>query len=193
MSAERDGRRSTSSGSAIGRSSSSSVEPPRTIDGDDHDPDSVPERRLRGYREALAASGTTLPDEAIVESPASIEGGRVAFRRAWLDGRRPTAVLAMSDITAFGAMSAARDLGLSIPRDLSIVGFDDLDLAEHTDPPLTTVHQPVRMKAAEAASWLLALVDGRPSPGPDHVVLPTRLVIRGSTAAPRRRVSGGRR
>ena len=96
-------------------------------------------------------------------------------------GRRPTAVLAMSDAMAVGAMRAARDLGLRIPGDLSVVGFDDIDLAAHVDPPLTTVHQPVREKGAEAVRLLLAEVEQRGAGQREHVRLDTRLIVRGST------------
>lgn len=167
------------------------VEPPDSVGG--HEADSVPERRLRGYRDAIAEGGGDLPPESIVESAASIDGGRAALLRAWHDGRRPTAILAMSDVTAFGAISAVRELGQAVPRDLSIVGFDDLDLAEHTDPPLTTVHQPVREKGAEAARLLVAAVDGSATGAPAHLHLATRLVVRGSTAPPRRRPRSDRR
>jgi DNA-binding LacI/PurR family transcriptional regulator len=89
----------------------------------------------------------------------------------------------MSDAMAIGAMIAARDLGLALPRDLSIVGFDDIELSAHVEPPLTTVHQPIREKGVEATRLLLAGIE-RHDPAPGRLVLPTRLVIRGSTAPP---------
>ena len=143
----------------------------------------VTARRLRGYRTAFESAGVALPDERVVSGRASIDGGAAAFRRALAAGHRPTALLAMSDAMAIGAMSAARDLGLGVPRDLSIVGFDDVELAAHVQPPLTTVHQPIREKGAEAARLLLAGIERR-EPEPERLLLPTRLVIRGSTAAP---------
>ncbi len=156
------------------------------------DPDSVPNRRLRGYRGALASAGIDLPDEAVVVGPASLDGGWAAFHRAWEDGLRPTAVLAMSDAMAIGAMRAARDLRVAVPAEVSIVGFDDIDLAATTDPALTTVHQPVRRKGEEAARLLLSLVDGMGPEPAEHRRLETRLIIRASTAAPvmRREVPG---
>ena len=152
------------------------------------DPDGVPGRRLAGYRGALAAAGITLEPDEIVVAPASIAGGRAAFRRAWEAGLRPTAVLAMSDAIAVGVIRAARDVGLCVPADLSVVGFDDIDLAEFVDPPLTTVRQPVRWKGRAAAELLLEAISG----GTDHVRerrrLATELVVRGSSAvAPQRR------
>jgi DNA-binding LacI/PurR family transcriptional regulator len=156
------------------------VEPPQPAV--EMEPEGVTARRLRGYRSALAGAGVTLRDEDIVGGPASITGGVDAFERAWHDGRRPTAVLAMSDAMAIGAMRAIRGLGLSVPSDVSVVGFDDIDLAMHTDPPLTTVHQPIRRKGEEAVRLLLSVVHGRDASAPEHRRLETQLVVRGSTA-----------
>ena len=141
----------------------------------------VTARRLRGYRRAFDAAGAGIPDERVVAGRASIEGGASAFHRAWGIGLRPTAVLAMSDAMAIGAMSAARDMGLRIPDDLSVVGFDDIDLAAHVDPPLTTVHQPIRQKGADAVRLLLAEVEQREANRPEHLRLDTRLIVRAST------------
>jgi DNA-binding LacI/PurR family transcriptional regulator len=77
-------------------------------------------------------------------------------------------------------------LRLNIPRDISVVGFDDIDLAMHTDPPLTTVHQPIRRKGEEAVRLLLTVVQGRNSARPEHRRLETRLIVRGSTGPARR-------
>ena len=87
----------------------------------------------------------------------------------------------MSDAMAIGAMRALRELGLDIPSDVSVVGFDDIDLAPHVDPPLTTVHQPIRRKGEEAVRALLTVVARRGSATPEHRRLETRLVVRGST------------
>lgn len=146
---------------------------------------SVMGRRMRGYRMALEEYEVRLQPDQVVVAPATFDGGEAAFLRAWEDGIRPTAVLSMSDAAAAGVLQAARHLGLHVPHDLSVVGFDDLPLTRFTDPPLTTVHQPVRRKGEEAARMLLsALVapSGRPA---DHRVLETRLVVRRSTAPPR--------
>ena len=143
----------------------------------------VTARRLRGYRAAFESAAVALPAARVESGRASMEGGAAAFRRAFAAGHRPTGLLAMSDAMAIGAMRTARDLGLAVPRDLSIVGFDDVDIAAHVEPPLTTVHQPIREKGSEAARLLLAGIDGR-DPVPERLVLPTRLVVRGSTAPP---------
>ena len=78
-------------------------------------------------------------------------------------------------------MRALRDLRMTIPGDVSVVGFDDIDLAPHVDPPLTTVHQPIRRKGAEAVRLLLTVVQRRDQANPEHRQLETRLIVRGST------------
>ena len=161
------------------------VEPP--MPGAESEPDGVTARRMRGYVAALAGHGLELPDNAVVVAPASIEGGIAAMRRAWEDGLRPTGVLAMSDAMAIGVLRAARELGLRVPEDLSVVGFDDIDISQHTNPPLTTVHQPIRQKGESAVRVLLTVVARRDLP-PEQLRLETRLIVRGSTGpAPRRR------
>jgi DNA-binding LacI/PurR family transcriptional regulator len=148
-------------------------------------PESVGGGRMRGYRTALASAGVELGTRDVVIGPATFEGGEAAFLRAWSDGLRPTAVLAMSDAAAAGVLQAARHLRLRVPDDLSVVGYDDLPLTRFTDPPLTTVHQPVRRKGEEAASLLLEALSRHDGGARDlHRVLETRLVVRRSTAAP---------
>ncbi len=144
------------------------------------DPDGVTVRRLRGYRQAFAEVGARIDDDRVIVGPASIDGGIAIMDRAWEDGLRPTAVLAMSDAMAIGAMRALRDLRLDVPGDVSVVGFDDIDLAPHVEPPLTTVHQPIRRKGEEAVRLLLAVI-GREHSGPKHQRLETRLIVRAST------------
>jgi alanine racemase len=141
----------------------------------------VTARRLRGYRTAFGAAGLALPDESVVAGRASIDGGTSTFHRAWGIGLRPTALLCMSDAMAIGAMNAARELGLNVPGDLSVVGFDDVDLAAHVEPALTTVHQPIRQKGIDAVRLLLAEVEQRDANRPEHLRLDTRLIVRGST------------
>jgi alanine racemase len=152
--------------------------------GEDAD-EGVAGRRLAGYRSAFMTQGVDLPRTRIVRAPATIEGGESAFLRSWSGGQRPTGVLCMSDAAAAGVLAAARRLGVRVPEELSIVGFDDLPFTRFTDPPLTTVHQPVRRKGEAAATILLEALR-RPS-GDDQdrvLVLETRLVVRRSTAAP---------
>jgi alanine racemase len=154
------------------------VEPP--VPGQP-DPDGVTGRRLRGYRDAFAEVGLTIGDDRVIVGPATIDGGIAMLDRAWAKGIRTTAVLAMSDAMAIGAMRALRDRRLDVPGDVSVVGFDDIDLALHVDPPLTTVHQPIRQKGEEAVRLLLTVIAGREPGTPEHRRLATRLVIRAST------------
>ena len=138
--------------------------------------------RLRGYRGALKLAGIELAREAVASSASTLEGGADGLRLLLQGGLRATAVLAMSDALAIGAMRAARELALSVPGDVSIVGFDDIDLAQYTDPPLTTVHQPGRQKGDIAMRMLLDRLERREPGGTQQVLLETRLIIRGSTS-----------
>lgn len=145
------------------------------------EPEGVTARRLRGYRDAFAAYDATIPDDRVMVGPASIDGGMAIVQRALEDGLRPTAILAMSDAMAIGAMRALREQHLDVPGDVSVVGFDDIDLSTHVDPPLTTVHQPIRRKGEEAVRLLLTVVERRDHAKPEHRRLETRLIVRGST------------
>jgi DNA-binding LacI/PurR family transcriptional regulator len=99
-------------------------------------------------------------------------------------GDPPTAVFCLSDETAMGAMGRARELGIDIPGDMSVVGFDDHDLAEPFG--LTTMRQPVQHLGEAIANWLLEMIEADDSPTPvtDHVSVPVELVVRSSTAGP---------
>ena len=143
--------------------------------------ETVAGRRLTGYRQGLELGGVKLGDECVVAGPATFDGGMAAFRGLWEDGQRPTAILAMSDVMAMGVMWAAREIGLRVPDDLSVVGFDDLDVAAHSNPSLTTVRQPIREKGEESARLLLRMVANPDLERPEHKVLETHLMIRDST------------
>lgn len=145
---------------------------------------SVPGReRLHGYREALETAGIA-PDPALARRGlfTSEAGAEVGAHLLGL-AEAPTAVFAASDAIAVGVIQAARSAGLRIPEDLSVVGFDDTYGAMWTDPPLTTVRQPLRQMGRVAARTLLELA-GDKVPDSHHVQLATTLVVRGSTAAP---------
>ncbi|MFC9970443.1 LacI family DNA-binding transcriptional regulator [Spirillospora sp. NPDC127200] len=141
----------------------------------------VARHRLAGYLDAWP--GARPP---VVECGGnSAELGRAAALRL-LDvpaGRRPTAILAMTDRLALGVLDAARDLRLAVPDALSVVGFDDLPSAADADPPLTTVRQPLVEKGRLAARTLLDLV-ARPQTVPEAALLPAELVVRATTAPP---------
>lgn len=136
--------------------------------------------RLEGYRAALAAYSMALEDPRIhvVYAPASREGGRRVFEQIWSATQRPTAVIAMCDITAIGVIEAAHAYGLCLPQELSVVGFDDLPEAAMVRPALTTVRQPVEAKGRLAAEALVAALNGAQQPV--HHRLETELVERES-------------
>ncbi len=97
---------------------------------------------------------------------------------------RPTAVLAYPDVVAVGALRAAHDLGLAVPRDVSVVGFDDIPLVAYLQPALTTVAVPIRDLGQRAAEMLLRRIRGEASRTAERIVLPTNLIVRDSTAPP---------
>ena len=145
-------------------------------------PIAVPDR-FAGIDAALGAAGLSLDDMPIAEACCTPEemkafGNGAAMLLDSMSGA--TAVISLSDKVALAVMREARSRGLSAPRDLSIVGFDDVAEASRAEPPLTTVAQPIREVGATAARLLL---EGGP---PQHVRLPVQLVVRGSTAPPRR-------
>jgi DNA-binding LacI/PurR family transcriptional regulator len=89
----------------------------------------------------------------------------------------PTAIFAANDVSAFGVMDAVRDAGLRIPDDMSVVGFDDIPDAQWTNPPLTTVRQPMRDMGRQATRMLLGTID-EPDRNPERIELPTELIVR---------------
>lgn len=133
--------------------------------------------RLDGYLEALTAAGIWPESVPVEECPGNSETAACAAASVLLRrSPRPTAILAMSDRLAFGVLRAAADAGLDVPRDLSVIGFDDIPMAAHAAPPLTTIRQPLVDKGAVAAGLLIGEID-RQSP----VLLGTELVVRAST------------
>jgi DNA-binding LacI/PurR family transcriptional regulator len=137
-------------------------------------------RRLAGYERAFNSHGLALQRERLVQALTSIEGGAAAFRAAWTEGARPTAVLAVSDAMAIGVIKEALALGLRVPQELEVIGFDDVPLAALVQPALSTVHQPVIEKGKVAAQLLVVALKGNNPP--EAVCLPTRLVLRQSTS-----------
>ncbi len=147
-----------------------------------HPLSSVAARRLSGYRTAFEQAGVPFPEDLVIPADSTHEGGFQALRTVWLAGGRPTAVLAMSDIMALGTIDAARSLDLSVPNHISVVGFDDCQLAQWTRPPLTTVRQPGLDKGMRAARLLIENQIGNEAF--EHQVLPATLIVRGTTAPP---------
>lgn len=156
------------------------------IGGDTDDPMAFtpPLHRRDGYRDALQACGID-PDPSLEHlGYFTVEGGREAARYLLALPEPPTAIFAESDEMAYGALREIRDAGLRVPEDIAVIGFDDQPLSELLD--LSTVRQPVADQALDVTTRLLALIaetDDEPARDP-AVVLPTELIIRGSTVRP---------
>lgn len=149
--------------------------------------------RLAGVRDAVSAAGLDPDALRVASDEAGVAGGERAMAELLAGGPIPTGIVAYNDLMAIGAMRSIRSSGRAVPRDVSVVGFDDVDLAAYVEPALTTVAQ----STAEMGRWAVerlteSLRGGRPrSGGPDRapaaapsVVLPVRLAVRGSTAPP---------
>ncbi|GAA4624638.1 LacI family DNA-binding transcriptional regulator [Cellulomonas oligotrophica] len=142
----------------------------------------VPSRRKRDAFVALLTEhlGVTDPDAHVVSTLFTVEGGQAAAAELFASGH--TAVVCGSDLMALGAVRAARSMGLSVPEDVSVVGFDDSPLIAFTDPPLTTVRQPVAAMGHAAVSALVAEITGNRAARAELLFHP-ELVVRGSTGA----------
>ena len=138
--------------------------------------------RIAGIRSALAERGLSLDPSHLVECPFGLEEGRQAFRQAMALRPRPTAVICGSEPFAYGAIFESEALGLKVPRDVSVTGFDDMWLASHITPALTTVRTPREAMGLLAGRYLLAVLAGR-EPVPPRP-LDFELVVRESTAPP---------
>lgn len=141
-------------------------------------------RRREGYRLAMKDAGLPVLPGYEQIGDYSLRSGEAACRALFASAEPPTAVFAANDEMAFGLINALRAMGLDVPGDVSVVGFDDLFLAQAFYPPLTTVSQPRAEIGQQAMTLLLEILDrGRPAAG--LVEMPTVLKIRGSTAPPR--------
>jgi DNA-binding LacI/PurR family transcriptional regulator len=146
--------------------------------------DYLPTReKAAGRAEALFEEGLPL-NGWLVHGDFTIEGGRSAARTLLSRRDRPTAVICSSDVIAIGVIQEARRLGLRVPDDLSVVGFDGIEAASWIDPPLTTIEQPIEEIAATAVE-LLQTVIAEPGRSVSRVLYQPRLRRGGSTAAPR--------
>jgi LacI family repressor for deo operon, udp, cdd, tsx, nupC, and nupG len=139
--------------------------------------------RLEGYRAALEGAGLPAPAELVYPGDFTMQSGAVGMEYLLGLDTPPTAVLCGNDEMAFGTVRTLHKRGLSVPEDLSIVGFDDQNMAAFYNPPLTTVHIPRHELGRRAALELIEQLEGRDVER--EVVLPTRLVVRESTAPPR--------
>ena len=152
------------------------------------------QQRLEGYRVALREAGApaarSLEIRGDFTEPSGYQGAQAVLRLS----PRPTALFVANDVMAVGALGALRDAGVRVPRDLAVAGFDDIALARHLTPPLTTVHVDAFQLGERALQRLLRSDRGEPAPGHSHEVLPTWLVVRescGGTPQEGRRATDG--
>ncbi len=148
--------------------------------------------RLKGFRRALDEARISIEPEYVQEARFDRQSGYQAALRLLRMLPRPTAIFACNDLMALGVLLAARELNVSCPEELSVVGFDNLDFTEFTAPALTTVHQSGYQLGATAARLLLERIDGSKQ-RIKKVVLPTELKIRHSATPPRGRSAATRR
>lgn len=137
--------------------------------------------RVHGIRDAMNEAGLDSSDLRLVETTYSIDNGDKAFRELMDRDTRPTVVMCGNDVLAVGALRAAMALGLKIPQDISITGFDDIELATVAPVPLTTVHVPHRRMGQFAAEALIDVLNGKT---PQKVELPATVCLRDTLAAP---------
>ncbi|MGJ3261009.1 MAG: substrate-binding domain-containing protein [Rhodospirillales bacterium] len=143
--------------------------------------------RIGGVRAALKARRLKLDRRCLIEKPYEVGAGRDGFRTLMdlPEDIRPTALFCGNDVLAVGAMLEAQHMGVRVPDDVSVAGFDDLPLAEHLAPGLTTVHVPSRRMGERAAEYLLACIAGDETE--PRYELPTDIMVRATTAPPRKR------
>lgn len=139
--------------------------------------------REAGYRRALAAAGLPADPEIITVGAYDSELARVSARHLLTSRNRPTAIFCANDISALAVMAIAQELGLRVPEDISIAGFDNIPESALGTPPLTTVEQPIRDMGRRSVEMLIALIAGQEL-SERTVTLSTALMIRGSTGTP---------
>jgi DNA-binding LacI/PurR family transcriptional regulator len=135
--------------------------------------------RMEGYRRQLARAGLSPAERIELAAAQTIEGGRAAARRLLAHENRPSAVFTFNDLQAVGVLLGLRDAGIKVPAEMSVVGFDGIDIGEVVSPPLTTMSQPIDEIGRVGAQILIDALAGRPQRR-QHV-LPATLVVRGST------------
>jgi LacI family transcriptional regulator, repressor for deo operon, udp, cdd, tsx, nupC, and nupG len=139
------------------------------------------QQRVNGYRRALGEAGLNWAEEYELPGDFGMASGRAAFSRYQALTIKPTAIFCANDETAMGFISSAHGAGVMVPRDISVVGFDDIHFAQSYIPALTTIHQPRAEMGAAAMRLLLSIMS---NDAPASIQLPFDLVIRDSAAAP---------
>jgi|TARA_B100000768_G_scaffold180029_1_gene199026 LacI family repressor for deo operon, udp, cdd, tsx, nupC, and nupG len=146
----------------------------------------ISKARLAGYQQALQSAGIEFDESLLVSGDFSLSSGLAAAPYFAQMERRPTAVFCMNDEMAIGLIQGLKAQGLKVPDDISVAGFDDIEFAKYCDPALTTIAQPAEEIGRAAMSVLYGLLEGRTDTKMKHT-LPTELVIRESTAPPKKR------
>lgn len=142
-------------------------------------------QRWLGFQDAMRSAGLELREDWVFPGDHSILSGYVAGQQFARLAERPTGVFAANDEMAIGFIAALREFGLDCPRDVSVIGFDDIAMARHLTPPLTTMRQPRDEIGRKATEALLDILEGTPlARDPLKLILNSELVIRGSTAKP---------
>lgn len=143
--------------------------------------------RYHGYQRALAEAGIEVSQALVAQGDYSEKGGREAMRQLLAQSPRPTALFAANDQSAIAAMAVIKRAGLRVPQDIAVVGFDDIPLAQHVEPALTTIHQPTYRMGQRATEMLMARIaaNGSGTDEPQEQILRTRLVVRESCGARR--------
>ncbi|BBD08073.1 transcriptional regulator, LacI family [Desulfovibrio ferrophilus] len=142
--------------------------------------------RYDGYRRCLSERGLEFEPGLVVEIPYGLEHCREGVARLMEAAQPPTAIFASNDLMAIGVMGELRAFGLSVPRDVSVVGFDDVLMSSYVAPRLTTIRQPVYEMGRRAAQMVLDALDRGGQSVPRHLILDHELVVRESTASLRR-------
>jgi DNA-binding LacI/PurR family transcriptional regulator len=140
--------------------------------------------RFMGYQQALATAGIPYDPQLVLECAAGQRAGAQAMQQVLALAEPPTAVFTHNDVLAMGALHAIRQAGLTVPGDISIVGYDDITSAAYFSPPLTTVRTPKAELGALAGRTILELVRQKNALPTQTVTLPVELVVRASTAPP---------
>lgn len=139
--------------------------------------------RLQGYRQALREAGIPFAPELVAPGDGKMDAGMAALPALMHLTKRPTAIFCYNDMTAIGVLRAARQLALNVPRDLSIVGFDDISFASFVQPPLTTIAQP-QFEMGQQAMRMLLTAMSQPSRAPvANILIKGKLIVRESTRA----------
>ncbi len=140
--------------------------------------------RLKGFRKVLRKAGLEAPARHVQFGEFKLASGYQTVKAVLESGSLPSALFCANDEIAVGALKALRETKLKVPRDISIIGFDDLDIADYCSPPLTTIRQPRREMGGEAMKLMLRILDGTAVPE-ERITLSHQLIVRESTTRPK--------